>query len=84
MDSPSLDSPRPPSLSDPEIEAGEARQTARGTGRATREGVVLVAGFGDARGGRFRRPCQPRIRGAMPSSPPGTENWTERGDRSIA
>jgi hypothetical protein len=48
MDSPSLDSPQPPILSDRESEAGEVGPTGPGTGRATREEVVLIASFGNA------------------------------------
>jgi hypothetical protein len=48
MDRPSLDSPRPPFLSDRQSEAGDACQAARGTGQATREDTVLIAGFGNA------------------------------------
>jgi hypothetical protein len=48
MDRPSLDSPRPSFLSDPGNEAGDVHGVAGGTARATREGVVLIAGFGNA------------------------------------
>lgn len=48
MDRPSLDSTRPSFLSDPQSEAGDVSRTVGGTGRATREDVVLIAGFGNA------------------------------------
>jgi hypothetical protein len=73
MDSPSLDSPRSPSLSDREIEAGEARQT----GRATREGVVLIAGFGDAVVVDFAAHVRQNSRSEVVVA--GAESWGERG-----
>ena len=47
MDSPSLDSPRPCFLSDRQSEPGDVCPSVGGAGRATREGTVLVATFGN-------------------------------------
>ena len=48
MDSPSLDSPRAPTLFNRHAEAGEAPRTVDQTGKATRRDVVLIASFGSA------------------------------------